>query len=188
MTLGLGCGYHCGCNGCNGGSYAPLPAPVLLQGMTAPETPVVLPTPVTANEPDHPAEVLQVASAQPTPESPNETQGAFRGFGPHLTERRGFTDITAHPAFAHDRDYRWLVGILDKDQAGPWTLRYASLDENDRFDGHVVLSPDLEHGCPPLASFHPGDMVRVEGSVLGSSGSESMAIFAAEAIVVVPDR
>lgn len=73
--------------------------------------------------------------------------------------RRTFTDITAHPKFAHDPNYHWLVGKLDYSKIQQaWTLRFASVEEDDRYGGSVTL---MEPG--EMKEFRSGQLVRVEG-------------------------
>jgi len=93
---------------------------------------------------------------------------------------RDFTahDITAHPAFAHATDHRWLVGRLEAGRApNSWTLRYASVDEDDAYGGRVTLLLSR-----PVDSFHNGDLVRVEGHVDNLSDHEWGAAYRVEAI------
>lgn len=73
--------------------------------------------------------------------------------------RRVFNDITAHPAFAHAPDYSWLVGRLSYSHTRrTWQVRYASVDETDRYGGSVVLD-----AVPNLNQLQDGAIVRVEG-------------------------
>src|SRR5262249_28718956 len=80
----------------------------------------------------------------------------------HNDGRRSFPDITARGGFAHAANYSWLVGELhysaQKDQ---WRLRYASIDDEDRYGGGVTLDV-AQHLMKDL---HDGMMVRVEGSM-----------------------
>jgi hypothetical protein len=64
--------------------------------------------------------------------------------------------------FAHDPNYRWLVGTLDYSQIqGAWLLRYMSYEEDDRYGGCVTLVGPL-----PGAVLKKGKTVRVEGSLI----------------------
>jgi hypothetical protein len=77
-------------------------------------------------------------------------------------ERRSFGDVTAHPAFSHDKDYHWLIGTVEqKKGTSQWEIRYASVDEDDVYGGHLLLVPAAT--APNLKS---GQLVRVEGYVL----------------------
>ena len=76
--------------------------------------------------------------------------------------RRTFTDITAHPAFGHAPDYSWLVGSLDYIKSRQaWCLRYASVDEDDRYGGTVTL---VDPG--PMTGYRSGQLVRVKGEMV----------------------
>jgi hypothetical protein len=80
--------------------------------------------------------------------------------GPAL--RRTFTDTTAHPAFGHAPDYSWLVGALDYVKSrDAWCLRYASVDEDDRYGGTFAL---VNPG--PMAAYRSGQLVRVQGEMV----------------------
>lgn len=75
------------------------------------------------------------------------------------------TSATTAPAFAtHAPDYSWLHGKLEKSTArgGAWIVRYGAPAENDPNGGMVVLAYDRK-----LRTFKAGDIVRVEGSVVG---------------------
>jgi hypothetical protein len=84
------------------------------------------------------------------------------------TGRRSFTDLTAHPAFAHAPDYGWLVGRLEYVHlTKTWCLRYASVDEEDRHGGGVTLVD--ERG---LVDGKAGRLVRVEGQLVSPETRE----------------
>jgi hypothetical protein len=82
---------------------------------------------------------------------------------PHRDDRRSYPDITAKPEFTHAADYSALVGELHyspaKDQ---WRVRYASIDEEDRYGGSVTL----QGGTVALKQMHTGMMVRVQGRLI----------------------
>ena len=85
-----------------------------------------------------------------------------------LLPRRTFTDLTAHPRFAHDPTYNWLVGTLDYSKIqDAWVLRYASVEEDDRYGGSVTLV-----NPPGIEKFKSGQLVRVEGSLKNADAQE----------------
>jgi hypothetical protein len=54
--------------------------------------------------------------------------------------RKAYVDLSAAPCFAHSKDYQWIVGQVEYSNiAREWRLRYASVDEVDRFGGRVSL-------------------------------------------------
>jgi hypothetical protein len=54
--------------------------------------------------------------------------------------RKTYTDLTAAPCFAHAPDYSWVIGQAEYSSISKqWRLRYASVDEFDRYGGHLVL-------------------------------------------------
>jgi hypothetical protein len=73
--------------------------------------------------------------------------------------RRAFVDLTAQPWFSHAPDYSWLAGQLHFSKSNTsWLLRYASLDENDAYDGEVTLVD-----YPQVDCLRDGQYVRVSG-------------------------
>ncbi len=83
--------------------------------------------------------------------------------------RKSFVDLTAQECFGHAPDHAWLSGEVHYSRAAnAWRLRYASVDENDPYDGTVTLV-----GHEQLATLHDGQHVRVEGSLLDAQRKES---------------
>lgn len=60
-------------------------------------------------------------------------------------------------------DYSWITGQLFYIHAdgGRWVLRYAGVDQEDKYGGSVVLKPAAE-----MKNFREGDLVSVNGEVL----------------------
>jgi hypothetical protein len=55
-------------------------------------------------------------------------------------KRKSFVDLSAAACFAHAPDYNWIFGQVEYSSvAKEWRLRYASVDETDRFGGRVSL-------------------------------------------------
>ena len=93
-----------------------------------------------------------------------ESASTIPANGPSATppRRRVFADITAHPAFAHAPDYSWLVGQLAYSHTRrTWSVRYASVDETDRYGGSVTLDSGTN-----LQQLQEGMLVRVQGRLL----------------------
>lgn len=63
----------------------------------------------------------------------------------------------------HDEDYRCVTGQLFHvhSDGGLWVVRYAPIDQEDRFGGSVVLAP-----ATSLQDVREGDLVRVHGEIL----------------------
>ena len=77
-------------------------------------------------------------------------------------KRRSFTDVTAKPGMSHNENYTSLKGELQYlHGANVWNLRYASVDEEDRFGGSVTLVEMSRQ-----SSLQSGQMVEVHGEVL----------------------
>ncbi|GIW80281.1 MAG: hypothetical protein KatS3mg105_2088 [Gemmatales bacterium] len=119
--------------------------------------------------------VERIPESLPNPDQkPVTADGATNGAAEESTvdeaaaPRRSYADITAHPSFYHSQDYGVLIGTLQYlhvDQS--WRLRYASIDEEDRYGGSVTL---VETGS--MEQFNNGDVVRVTGQFLDPSSRE----------------
>jgi hypothetical protein len=183
LTISLGCSHHMQAQ-CDTCSMGPTPQTVVLHPMTAPPAapaaPVSLPTLISAP----PAAQPVVAPAAPSAAlEPTETISRVSWMGAHLADRRGYTDITADPAFAHDKSYHWLVGVLDVSQDAVARLRYASVDDEDVYNGHVILT-----SAKSLKGFQSGQVVRVEGELASPETADSWAVFRVTNITLVRDH
>jgi hypothetical protein len=102
----------------------------------------------------------------PAPKAEPEMQAAsYKPETKDEVKRRSFTDVTAKPGMEHAENYGWLKGELQclhgPNGSMTWNLRYASVDEEDKFGGSVTLV-DMGRGH----NFQSGQMVKVEGEVL----------------------
>jgi len=63
----------------------------------------------------------------------------------------------------HADDFVWITGELAYVHAGGglWVLRYAGIDEEDRYGGSVILSTAVS-----MKNFRDGDLVSVTGEIL----------------------
>ena len=75
-------------------------------------------------------------------------------------------------AFGHGENYEWLIGKLQRVHVPRkgWKIRYAPIDEKERYGGSVVLAPDIR-----LEKYKDGDVVYVEGEILGDRASLYLA-------------
>lgn len=71
--------------------------------------------------------------------------------------------VALAPQKAHAENYRWLIGELQRVHTPKheWKLRYADLDELDRWGGSMILAPDAR-----LDEWSDGDLVYVKGEIL----------------------
>jgi hypothetical protein len=98
-----------------------------------------------------------------------------------MLPRRTFTDTTAHPRFAHDPHYHWLIGTLDYSKLqDAWVLRYASVEEEDRYGGSVTLVNPAG-----MEKFKSGPLVRVEGSLKNADTQELRPPFLVDSLRIV---
>lgn len=84
------------------------------------------------------------------------------------------------PNFAHDPNYRWLIGTLDYSRIQrQWLLRYTSFDEEDRYGGCVTLiAPDT------ATHFKRGQTVRVEGALIDPESRQLFPAFQVQSVRV----
>jgi hypothetical protein len=86
------------------------------------------------------------------------------GYAPSVYARPATTPpVSASDKVGHEHDYSWITGYLYylHTDGGRWVLRYAGLDQVDRYGGSVVLAPGMEMG-----NYREGDLVTVHGEVL----------------------
>jgi hypothetical protein len=100
------------------------------------------------------------------PATPAGGSAGKTGSVPPISEgpvrRRSFVDLTAAPCFGHAPDYAWVSGQVEYSRVRKeWRLRYASVDETDRFGGRVTLIEN-EH----LNYLADGQYVRVQGHLV----------------------
>ncbi|MGE3807638.1 MAG: hypothetical protein AB7K24_23495 [Gemmataceae bacterium] len=129
------------------------PAPVVVEESVAVEEvpPAPQPAPVVVEECE------PVARPIPAPTPPVTS-----------VPRRDFSDITARPGFRHNDDYTEIVGEIQYLHTREcWRLRYASVDEEDRYGGSFTL---VETGS--MSRFKSGQMVRVIGILVDSESRE----------------
>jgi hypothetical protein len=97
--------------------------------------------------------------------------------------RRSFVDLSAPPCFGHAPDYCWLSGQVEYSRVGKeWRLRYASVDETDRYGGHVVLI-ESQH----VSYLEDGQYVQVRGHLVSPESDALPAAYRIEAFAVVRD-
>jgi hypothetical protein len=99
-----------------------------------------------------------------------------------LKARRSFHDITADPCFDHAADYSSVTGELyfEKDSK-TWTVRYLSVDEDDRYGGKVTLADGS------MENLKSGQMVRVEGQMADPESHQACPTYKVQSIKAVRD-
>jgi hypothetical protein len=121
------------------------------------EAPTPLPTPPVVI-----AEKPKPELAPPAPKAETPAPTVIPAIGKDFAPRRSFADITAKPEFGHASDYTWLAGELSHiPSKNQWRLRFASIDDEDKYGGSVTLDATLE-----LRGFLSGQLVRVEGEMI----------------------
>lgn len=94
------------------------------------------------------------------PEQPDTNETKFPRGAPH--ERRTYTDVTAASCFGRAADYTWLVGQVEQSRSGAgYRLRFASVDDTDRYGGSVTLAGDGN-----LPTLKDGQYIRVRGHLV----------------------
>jgi hypothetical protein len=96
----------------------------------------------------------QVPRPQPAPVT------AVTATQPHIQVGNKFQDL-----IGHEGDYSWITGQLYyvHTDGGMWVVRYAHVDEVDKYGGSVVLTPTVE-----MKNFREGDLVNVCGEILNN--------------------
>jgi hypothetical protein len=179
------------CGGCAAGaSTAPVVYGYAPTMVGASFIPVNAAAPVGSNVPVVHTTAKPVSPvAGTTPQSGQAIVGGQGGMLPPIknaqddsTPRPTFTDPTAHAGFAHAPNYQWLVGTLDYSRTqGAWILRYASVEDEDRYGGIVTLD------CPNrMNAFKSGQLVRVEGHLIDPESHQIRPAF--EVRTIVPMR
>jgi hypothetical protein len=74
--------------------------------------------------------------------------------------------------YGHGENYEWLMGVLQRVHVPRkgWKVRYAPLDQQDRWGGSVVPAADVR-----MDEFEEGDNVFVEGEVIRDRASLYLA-------------
>jgi len=162
-------------------SQAPAPQPVVVQEaapapvepvVVAQETPPTPPPPPPAPAAAPQAEMLPVSYSSPTV-----------GTRADDVRRRSFADITAKPCYAHADDYSSLSGELELIHPNNiWHLRYASVQDEDRYGGGVTL---IDAG--PMDQYSSGQCVRVEGRMVDPESRECSPAFRVRSITPLPN-
>jgi hypothetical protein len=93
--------------------------------------------------------------------------------------RRSFADVTADGCFAYAKDYGWLRGRVEYSRLSKaWRLRYASVDEDDRYGGSVTLGEGSH-----LRSLKDGDLVEVRGRLADPAADSASPLYQVESLV-----
>ena len=87
--------------------------------------------------------------------------------------------------YYHSPDYGTLVGELHYNpRQNTWRLRYASIDEEDRYGGSVSLN----NVGREMADFKTGQYVRIEGSVVNKESREVSPAYSVRDILPASPR
>jgi hypothetical protein len=156
-------------------------------GQTGSISPYVIHTPAPgaatamAAAPHAPATEETSEPAAPPPQvrtGPVEGRSLFPRYEPPPS-RRSFADVTADACFAHARDYAWLRGRVEYSRLSKgWRLRYASVDEDDRYGGSVTLADGTQ-----LRSLKDGDLVEVRGRLADPGADTASPLYQVEGLV-----
>lgn len=142
---------------------APKPEESAAIEIPVPEAPTVEPLPT------RPVQIAMEEQEEPKASTP--APEPFESPFPAETAapRRSYADITAKPEFRRAGDYSYLIGELQYHRKnGEWRLRYASIDEDDRYGGSVTLV----EGAHMMIDVKEGMIVKVEGSLVDGESRE----------------
>jgi hypothetical protein len=120
-------------------------------------------------------------TAAAPPPAPIDELKALYARSDTASRRRSFVDITAAPCFGHAPDYCWLSGQVEYSRIlGTWRLRYASVDETDRFGGSVTLVENTH-----VSYLRDGEYVKVEGHLINPNAEGSSPPYRIESFKVI---
>ncbi|MFL5243894.1 MAG: hypothetical protein ACJ8FY_17470 [Gemmataceae bacterium] len=194
-TLLMGCQHSRHCESCSvGAPVAPAAPYVAAQKMPSASTyheiqrdPNALP-PMPLHEPVEATKLPDPPEEQPSKAETEELEQAayareVADAKKALHGRRSFHDITADPCFDHAADYAWIIGELyfEKDSK-TWTVRYASVDEDDCHGGKVTLTD-----AGAMDNLRSGQMVRVEGRMADPAAHDLRPAYKVQTIELVKD-
>lgn len=95
--------------------------------------------------------------------------------------------IIEAPRLEFAADYSWVQGSLKyvHVNGGAWVVRYAPLDQTDRFGGSMVLARDAR-----MDRYQEGDFVRISGEILSDRSSIFLggALYRVEDVTLVQSR
>jgi hypothetical protein len=166
-VLVLGCVHsrHCSCEQAKADSIAPAMAshlrPVLV---VSSYTPIPQPSVVETKIVEAPAapETVEDKAIEQT------SQINVIPEPPETVHRRTYADISADPCFSHAPDYTSVTGELHHyTRSDVWTLRYTSVDEDDKYGGSVTLTD-----MGSMDGYESGQMAHVEGRLVDPDSKE----------------
>jgi hypothetical protein len=174
----------------HGTTPAAVPPPPEPVAETSTQAAIPAPAPTTAplSIPATTPTATETVQSTATPDKPVETHESAKvgyattGSREVVAKRRSFADITASPCYGHANDYSWLTGELQYVHArNTWRLRYASVDEEDRYGGSVTLQD-----AGPMGSYKTGQKVRVDGRVVDVESREPSPAYRVNNITLLP--
>jgi hypothetical protein len=90
-----------------------------------------------------------------------------------LPGRKAYVDPTAAPCFNHAADHSWLIGQVEYSRISKeWRIRYASVDEPDKFGGRMLLIENHH-----LSLLQDGQYVQVHGHVVNPDNAGTGPVF-----------
>jgi hypothetical protein len=151
-------------------SVTPAPTPVAeAQPEKEMKTEQLPPVPVTAATEKEAEPIPAVTKSVDSEATPASYAIPVTGGKDDFNRRRSFADITAKACFSHAPDYSWVQGeLVYLHSHNCWRIRYASVDEDDRFGGGINLT---ETG--PMDNFKDGQCVRIQGRPADMENKES---------------
>jgi hypothetical protein len=94
-------------------------------------------------------------------------------------KRRSYADVSAKSCYGHAEDYSWIKGELQFGHArNAWRVRFASIDEEDRYGGSVTLT---EEG--PMEEYKDGQLVHIEGRLVDPESRDPSPEYRVRAIM-----
>jgi hypothetical protein len=163
---------------------APSPSGPALDCPPALECPPPPDCPVTPSSvPETPPEETGPVAPPRQPELSQSAHGdLFNAIREELARLRCAVEPGAEPEQGHAPDYSWLVGELHYLEVRQvWRLRYAPVEEEDRYGGSVTLT---ENG--PMSDYRSGQRVRVQGQLVDPDSRDPSPAYCVRSMEPLP--
>jgi hypothetical protein len=135
-------------------------------------------------QPVQPVVAQPVPAALPPVQQVAHTEAAPQPVVLKPAEGAPYRDISSAACFDHADDYAWLAGQVECSRLGHGRrLRYASIDNVDKYGGSVTLQGDSS-----LERLKDGNFVKVRGHVIDPGDSSTAPAYHVEAYEFVASR
>jgi hypothetical protein len=174
----------------NLGSAAPATTPNAMESLPAPEFPASAAESTTPAVDNRESAVKQASFTDIKPAVPPTVPPTVPFSLPQAVSQVPVAENTSvsgsgraenYANAGHAEDYSWLRGEVQYDHISKgWRLRYAGLDEADRWGGAVILISDSA-----LDKLRDGQIIKVQGHMIDSENRKGTPMYRTESIAVM---